>query len=1081
MKIFISYGHNDHVNLVNAVYDALKAAGHEPWKDDQLENGGGIAAGENFAEVIQKKIDESDFVVAFITAVTTDRSFCCDEREYANKKDKRFIQIRLDNMEIFRGCSRSYIDMSDVEESDGRINQKLFEEKMGFLFAAFRDPDSFAEGGFTPWTKFEAHLKVPGVMKYSEFITMPDREDFVGREWLCEKCRSWVMDDSIACRLFVILGEAGTGKTAFIRHLAKDRSLVRSVHVCIYDRPSTRTAKDTLKDLAYILAGNNDSYFNFLKNKSFDKIEDMNIDGMFEFLFLEPLKNEREKYLIIIDGLDELDEVNGLRPLMKLFRQYAEKINPNISFLVTGRPDESITDKLRTVRTGKPVEKVVLDSESGKKDLEKYAAARLRELGCFSETLFSRIMEACDGNFEYLSLLFKEAKEEGLLLTEDTEMPKGLYSRYSQYIDRRLEAEGQDLRLTKAQRLLLSVMCVAFEPLPLSLLADFADMEDEYDAEQELKIFGSLIRKAYGAEGELYVSFFAKGFRDYLLERDAGNYRADYRLGTKTIAEYIMKNCRSRKAFLRNPYIDRNGFRHLLAYAEREDERVKEFSYRLWEESSDTASLKIAMAVSQGDGKIARMFCEMFAEDYGRYREVITHLKSRRDMVTLNKIADTLDEMGIKCTSLTLRGDILLRDPSPERITETEKLYHQAREIRERKYTDNPCFETREKLAIICDRLGNAIKAKGTSEGKQEAEQWYKKACMYDEQNYEERPCYESRRGFAVSCRRLGDMSKEKSTPEGLAEAEKWYRKEFELEKKNYLSVSCNESRWALAIACINLGDTAKAKNTPEDRAEAERLYKEAADLFSQNHDSNPCHESRRELANAYERLGNMRAAEKTAEGLREAEAWYRKTAGLFIQNYKDNPCYESRHNLAVAYERLADLSKAENTAEGLSEAEELVRKALELMVQNYSDNPCYESRRTLGVAYYNLGNIIKLKNTPEGLCEAEEWYIKASGFLEQNYRENICYESRRNLIVIYEKMGDAARMKCTPEGLCEAERLYRKILELAELSYSSNPCHESRRGLALTCKRLGIVAAAQGKTDEAEEWYSRQQSLINE
>ena len=71
------------------------------------------------------------------------------------------------------------------------------------------------------------------------------------------------MDDSIPCRLFVVLGEAGTGKTAFVRRLAADEELFHSVHICVYDRPSTRTVEDTLKDLAYVLAQNNSSYFDY--------------------------------------------------------------------------------------------------------------------------------------------------------------------------------------------------------------------------------------------------------------------------------------------------------------------------------------------------------------------------------------------------------------------------------------------------------------------------------------------------------------------------------------------------------------------------------------------------------------------------------------------------------------------------------------------------------------------------------------------------------------------------------------------------------------------------------------------------
>ena len=471
MKIFISYGHGDYTALVDRLFDALTAEGHEPWKDDRYEGKSGIAPGEDFTEVIYRAIDEADFVVAFVTRNTADKPYCRDERQYAyNHKGSHFIQVRLDGVEIKLGNARSYIDMSDVVTTSGEISERLFEDRVRALLAAFRDPKSFAEGGITPWTKIDAHLKVPGTLKYNEFIASLDDVDFVGREWLLEKCKAWAQDSTVARRLFVILGEAGTGKTAFIRHLASDAELVRSVHVCVYDRPSTRTAKDTLKDLAYVLAGNNPSYFEFLKSENLEKIKEMSIDGLFEYLFLEPLRTECGKYLLIIDGLDELEESNGLVPLMKLFRQYSDQINPNISFLLTTRPDEYIVEHLRKIAGGKPLDSVTLNKDASREDLLLYIERKLNSLGAYSETLRDKILDACDGNFEYLSLLFKEAAEEGLSVSENMQMPRGLDERYAQYLDRRMEA-NDITRLTKEQRRILSVMCASCEPMPLSLIS----------------------------------------------------------------------------------------------------------------------------------------------------------------------------------------------------------------------------------------------------------------------------------------------------------------------------------------------------------------------------------------------------------------------------------------------------------------------------------------------------------------------------------------------------------------------------------------------------------------------------------
>lgn len=354
------------------------------------------------------------------------RSLRRPQRQYAyNAKGSRFIQLRLDGVDIRLGNSGSCIDMSGVELGGDRLNGELIGIKLQALFAALRNPLSLV----SPSAKFERYLRIPGALQYDDFVTMPAKDDFVGRQWLREQCKRWAMDESIPCRLFVILGEAGTGKTAFVRHLAADRELVRSVHVCVFDRPKTRNVTDTLINLAYTLTTTNPEYGEFLKNKDFEQLKDLDFDGLFEFLFIEPLKNENRKYLLIIDGLDELEETIGLNPLIQLLRQYAEVISPNISILVAGRPDENIVSKLRTVNLRGEEQSVTLSKENGGEDVRAYIRKNLLALGCHNDALQEKIIQACDGNFEYLTLLFREAKEEGLALTGDMTLPEGLRER----------------------------------------------------------------------------------------------------------------------------------------------------------------------------------------------------------------------------------------------------------------------------------------------------------------------------------------------------------------------------------------------------------------------------------------------------------------------------------------------------------------------------------------------------------------------------------------------------------------------------------------------------------------------------
>ena len=1079
MKIFISYGHNDHTALVDALYDALLKEGHAPWKDDRYEGRSGIPAGDDFTRVIYDAIRDSDFVVAFTTRKTLASQFCCDERQYAyNLKGRRFIQLRLDGVEIRLGNSGSYIDMDRVEDGAGCINQRLLQEKLQALYAAFRSPDSL----ISPSAKFERYLRIQGALQYDEFITMPERDDFVGRKWLREQCKRWVLDDTIACRLFVILGEAGTGKTAFVRHLAEDRELVRSVHVCVFDRPKTRNIKDSLKNLAYTLTQTNPSYCDYLRNRSFEQLEELDYDGLFEFLFIEPLKNETEKYLLIIDGLDELEETTGLNPLIKVLRQYARRLNPNISILMTGRPEENIISKIKTVNSAAAAQSVLLSKDNGRDDLNEFIRRSLIALGCHSEALQQRIFDACDGNFEYLTLLFREATEEGLQLSGDTVLPRGLQERYTQYLDRRMEKHHQDEELTREQYTLLSLLAVAYEPIPLSLLAAVTGY-DEYDVSQELKVFGSLIRQVPLPEDDRLISFFSKGFRDYLLGGACAHYRVRAAVGVRAIASYVMKRCTTEEALTKLPYLDKHAFTHLLVCMHKDREAVEEYITRMKAANADRTILRIANALCSGEQEAITAFFspETDSEDE---RRVVARLKGQRAAQVLSTAAALYDAQGRHARSLMLQADILRMDPSPQALTEAEALYRQARELYEQAQLTAPGYHSRYDLSVVYERLGNICRDKNTPEGQAEAVEWYNRLLEVDELNYQEHPCYQSRRALSFTYYRLGNVARDRATPEGRAEAEEWYRKALILDEQNFAENPCYESRRSLSGSYDRLGDIAQDRATPEGRAEAEEWYRKSLELNEQNYRENPCYESRRSLSLSYDMLGGIAQDKDTPEGQDEAEEWYRKMLALDEQNYRENPGYASRRSLSIAYERLGNICRDKATPKGTEEALAWFLKALALDEQNYQENPCYESRRTLSVAYDKLGNILQDKETPGSQSEAENWFQKMLALDEQNYRENPGYASRRSLSIAYERLGNICRDKATPQGTEEALAWFQKALELAELNFLANPGYESRRALGVIHFKIGLLCVSQNTPEALVKslvWFRRALAMDEE
>ncbi len=1011
MKVFISYGHNDYTELVDRVFDELTDKGHDPWKDDRYEGRSGIAPGQDFTKVIYDAIDASDFVIAFVSRTTQKKQYCQDERTYAyNHKGSHFIQLRIEDIEIKLGNSRSYIDMSKVVETTGEINEKLFSNAMNALYAAFRDPKSLAEGGITPWTKIDTHLKVPGALKYEEFIASLDRSDFVGREWLFEKCKSWARDSSITHRLFVILGEAGTGKSAFVRRLTMDAELVRAVHICIYDKPSTRTAKDTLKGLAYMLAQNNKAYFEFLKSENLEKIRDMELDALFEYLFLEPLRNEKEKYLLIIDGLDELEEITGLKPLMQVFYLYAHKINPNISFLVTSRPEEYIITPLRLVGAGKPLETVSLTKDMSKEDLLLYISTKLRGLNRYTDTLASKILLACDGNFEYLALLFKEAERDETLLNEDAPMPAGLNERYIYYLHREIGDGFSD-----TQFYLVSLLCAAKEPLPRSLIASVMETSAN-TVQSERDRFGSLIRLS-GDNADPSLSAFTKSFRDFLLSGTHRQYRADRVVASELFAKFITKACRRERDFLRFPYLDSHGFYHLLFYAAASPWYVIDCIKQLSLGDTDIAS-RIADALESGEKDIINAYFDI-AEDISVHNSVVRRLAGKRAHAALAEIALLHENAGQIFESLLLRADLLMWTHAPEDESRAKELYEEALSIARTEYDMLPNPKNARNIASVCTRLGEIAWNTRTEEGRRQAEEWYTQALELYEENHRSSPDYETRRDLSSVYEYLGVAESKKKTPESLLRAKMLYEKRLALCEKNYVS--------------------------------------------------NPCYETRRDLSFTYARLGELFWREKTEEGSRKAESCYKKAAVMDEKNYKENPCYESRRDLSSTCNWLAYLERQKNTAESRAASKERYREIVLLDEQNYSENPCYESRRVLSIAYSRLANAILENNNSENRQAAEALYLKMLELHEQNCKETNSAENLLNLSTVYGALSNLSRQDCTEESSQRAVEWCLKRLCVAEQCQREFPSPKADRELLSVRTKLAELTQ-QASSSEAQK-----------
>jgi len=1077
VKVFISYGHGDYTALVDAVFDALVEAGHQPWKDDRYEGMSGIPAGEDFTQVIYDAIRDSDFVLAFLTNKTVGKPYCRDERQYAyNHKGSKFIQLRLDGVEVRLGNAGSYIDMDACVDSTGKVNETCLQQKMQAVFAAFRSPD----GKFSPDAKLERHLRVRGALAYDEFVTMPERDDFVGREWLKQTCIRWAQDQTIPCRLFVILGEAGTGKTAFIRHLAADKALVRSVHVCIYDRPVTRNVKDTLKDLAYTLTLTHTAYRDYLSQKDFEELDKLDYDGLFQFLFVDPLKDEKEKYLLIIDGLDELEETTGLRPLMQVLRQFADKINPNISILVTGRPEENIVSKIKTIQGDEMRQSVVLSRDNGQEDLYAYIEKNLEQLGAYSVDMRQKLYEACDGNFEYLSLLFKEAREEGLLLSESTALPRGLAERYTQYLDRRTERYNGEETFTKPQKQVVAVLSVAYEPISVAALA-LVTGQDEEDVENTLQMLGSLVRKDKAADGTVLVSFFSKGFRDYLLSEKSEKYTVGSHAGTKIFATYVLEHCATEADFERCDYIDTHGYAHLLLYIHTAWEEVKQYVNNMIETYGDLTLLRMINALCTGGVEVAVALFETGngIQQKGALKNM---LLARREMGVLAQVVEGYERTGDRWNANFLKANILAMDPRPSALKRAKLLYESAAVAAEEHVQEHP--DSVGLLFSVYERIGDFCMAEGTKEGADEAVTWYKKMQALVKPKRGSHTDKHSREKRMILYNRFGDMAKNTGTEKGRREAAKWYKKMILLSEEVYAETPCYNTRRTLAVSVSRVADIERMKGTQRGREKAKALYLKAAALAEQNYKEMPCYHTRQMLSELYASMADVTFAAGKDDTFAEATAWCEKEIALLEQNYSETPCYESRKSLADAYQRMCGIKRKLKTPQGDVQAEIWQGKMLLLLMQNYGENPYYTARRDLAEGYRWIGSIHRENGTLEELRKAEEWYEKALDLRLESYREKKDYQRRHELSLLCLELGDNAVAFGTADGISKAAQWYEKALRISLINYAADRCQRSQTDLAFVWWKIQLLAKTMRKFHgfaAAKAWRKEMFSILTD
>ncbi len=341
-------------------------------------------------------------------------------------------------------------------------------------------------------------------------------DEFVGRDWLTAKVDAFLNDSHNKSGIFLLIGEAGVGKTSFMAHLVKQR---RYLHLFAEQAPGDANLRRALQSLGSQL----------VTRYQIDPYKDRDtLTQLAEFPdFLDKLLRlaantlaKDEKIVIVCDALDEA----GTAPDGNVFG-LPKVIPDNVYFILSQRP---VSTKLPNILTHQ--ETIEARGNENLQDMEDYLkavtkrteiAGQLRSKNYSDEFFIRTLKEKSLGVWMYLHYIIEEVGKGSRAPLELENLPTGLVGYYADYWnDWREGKNGRGDGEQKWDTLyapLLSTLATAQEPITIEQAIAWAGIQAS-----KREVFRLLnenwrsfltIRKV--ENGTVYAPYHAS-FRDFL-------------------------------------------------------------------------------------------------------------------------------------------------------------------------------------------------------------------------------------------------------------------------------------------------------------------------------------------------------------------------------------------------------------------------------------------------------------------------------------------------------------------------------------------------------------------------------------
>jgi WD40 repeat protein len=493
LRIFISYGHDEHLAFAQKVAGDLKYRGHEVWFDaDRLKPGGDW---EKYIEEGLRWASERPGLGRIILIMTPHSvrrpdGFCLNEIARALDHHLLIIPVMLvwcsPPLSI---CRIQWLDMQNCtreKPEEGRYTASITR-----LFEALENNRLDYEGqasmlreNLNPLS-FEADI-----VHYQKWFT--------GREWIFSKIDEWLNTASTS-RLFWMTGQPGIGKTAVATKLIERLPNLAAFHLCRRGNSEKSSPRRAVMSIAYQLSTQLPDYAEKLSGINLFQLltnPDVNAPALFDTLIVQPLATDIKRpaapCVILIDGLDEATS-NGRNILAEFIAGEFIKLPEWIRLIITSRPDPEVTQPLQAwerwdIETG---------DRQNREDIELYIKKMLDDTvpGRFFPEVINTIIENSEGIFLYAEWICREIRDGRIPADSPDSFPKGLGGIYAGFFREKLTREEkyqEDIASYKKEiRPVLELIAGAREPLPMSLLAEWLRW-NRYDQETFFRKMGSL-------------------------------------------------------------------------------------------------------------------------------------------------------------------------------------------------------------------------------------------------------------------------------------------------------------------------------------------------------------------------------------------------------------------------------------------------------------------------------------------------------------------------------------------------------------------------------------------------------------